>query len=468
MQDDAGPVRATEEPFASGSRPADLASGSASMPTIVEIIDDAPIGRLQVLVFALCILVSLIDGFDTQSIAFVAPAIAKQWGVSQWHFGFLFSATLLGSAIGNAVFGILADRVGRRRLVIVTTLIFGLFSAASAVSTGYWQLLAFRLLGGIGMGGVIPNMLALAAEYAPLRRRATIVTFTLWGFPFGAVAGGIAAGPMIMRWGWPSVFWLGAAAPVLLVPVLIAALPESLRFLGLDAVRRNDVVTLLRRIDPARAAIARMESRATAPGKQRGQVSALFGSGLAAPTILLSTVMFLSLFLTYLLINWVPTMLSQAGMSVSNAILGAVALNLGGILGSYILSRAIDGRGRPPLMLAGGYACAAIAIWFASEGSTNKWPALGLLLMCGFFHIGTQLSTTAFTSGVYPVAIRGTGIGVIQAVGRIGSLMGPIVGGALLSMGMTARGILELAVIPACLASLSLLALASRRRGAER
>lgn len=434
-------------------------------PTPAELIDEAPLSRLQIVVVALCITVSLLDGFDTQAIAFVAPSIARQWSVSQFQFGFIFSATLLGSVIGSAIGGVLADRIGRRKLVIATTALFGLLTGACALAASYEQLLVFRLLGGIGMGGVIPNMIALASEYAPERRRATIVTFTLWGFPFGAVLGGIAAGPLIARFGWPAVFWAGAAAPLLLVPLLIVWLPESLRFLGLQEARREEMRRLLHRIDPARAGRAEIEPPRDFHTRERGHIRALFRSDLGRPALLISMVMFLSLFLTYLLLNWVPTLLAQAGMSDTQAILGAVALNLGGIAGSYGLARLLDRRPRPAIFLAGGYACAAIAIGLASRGTSSAPVALALLLLCGFFHIGTQLSTTAYSSGIFPVALRGTALGLIQAIGRTGSLIGPVVGGALLSLGLTTADLFRLAMLPAALCAVALYMLSRETTG---
>jgi AAHS family 4-hydroxybenzoate transporter-like MFS transporter len=436
---------------------------TAQPATVTQIIDDSPIGAFQRRVFLFCILISVLDGFDTQAIAFVAPAIARDWAISQWHFGFLFSATLLGSVIGSLACGALADRYGRRRMVIVTVAMFGLFSAACALATGYWQLLAFRLLGGIGMGGVIPNMLALTAEYAPARKRASLVTLTLWGFPLGAVLGGIVSGPLIERLGWESVFWLGAAAPLLLVPVLAGWLPESLGFLAVSGERRDAIVALLRKIDPRRA-----DSVVIAPPPattaQHSPMRALFAPGLAPKTIFLSAMMFSSLFLTYLLINWVPTMLVQTGMPVSKAILGAVGLNLGGVIGSAFLSRAIDRGADPRRLLATGFVCGAVTIALAGSlfGGT---AAIVLLMACGLFHIGSQLSSSAFITNSYPVEMRASGIGFNQGIGRLGSLVGPVAGGALLSAGLTTAQMFRLAVIPALLCAGALIALAIVQRG---
>ncbi|QEH79981.1 MFS transporter [Sphingomonas sp. C8-2] len=430
-------------------------------PTVETAIDTAPLGRMQIGVFVLCIVASVLDGFDTQSIAFVAPAISADWAVSQLAFGFVFSATLLGSVVGSAAFGLLADRIGRRRLIIATTAMFGLFSAACALAASFEQLLLFRFLGGLGMGGLIPNMLALAAEYAPRRIRSTIVTFVLWGFPLGAVFGGMLSAPLLEHAGWRAVFWLGAVAPLLLALAMIPLMPESLRYLSLDPRRRDEVVRLLGRIAPDQAdevVIERPRAEAGKPG-----LAQIFAAGLALPTLILAISLFLSLFLTYALINWTPTLLTKSGLSVSDGIFGAVALNLGGIVGSYFFSQGLDRVARPPLLLAAGYGAAAAAIALTSLGGGSPAIALSLLLLCGLFQIGAQLSLTAYTTATFPVRLRGTGIGFVQAVGRTGSLIGPVVGGLLLSRGVEPGALLRLSAIPALLCAIALLILGFAR-----
>lgn len=439
---------------------------------VAALIDAAPIGRLQLTVFALCILVSVLDGFNTQSIAFVAPAISRSWGLTPLDFGFIFSATLLGSVAGTSVFGALADRFGRRNLTIASTLLFGVFSGLAAMTHGLGELIACRVIGGIGLGGAIPNTLALASEYAPQRSRATIVTITLWGFPLGSILGGLASGPLIEHLGWRSVFVLGAVLPLALVPVLIWLLPESIRFLSGIPNRRHEVASLLARIVPGAPAppgASAGAAKSRAPG-----FGALFEPQLVGATLLLSTALFLSLLLSYLLVNWVPMILSQAGMPVSNAILGTVGINVGGILGSFLMSRAVDRARNASLLLAGGYVAAGIALVVVGlfVGSSGL-AALAGLAVCGFFLVGTQMSMTAFTTTQFPVALRGTGVGFVQAVGRIGSLVGPLAGGLLLARGLVPAQLFLLCLGPALLAASALFALGmvrsrrSRRDGLE-
>ena len=435
-----------------------------------DLIDQSPVSRLQITVFALCIIISIFDGFSTQSIAFVAPSISREWGLSRFQFGFVFSGTLLGSVIGSSVFGMLADRLGRKQLCVWSTLLFGVGSALCAVATNFDQLLAFRLIGGIGLGGAIPNTMAMASEYAPARRRATIVSFTLWGFPAGSILGGIISGPMIGAFGWRSVFVLGALAPLALVPVLAIFLPESLRFAAADPARRATALLILRRIAPDQAGNVAFEGEGLARSP-KAHLSALFAPDIAATTILLAAALFSSLFLTYLLVNWIPIMLTASGMSISQAILGTVAINVGGIAGCYLLARAIDRQVNALVLLSTGYLFSAVALLVVGSVSGSAMAVLGSLTLCGMFLIGSQMSMTAFTATQFPVHIRGTGIGLVQAFGRIGSLIGPVIGGMLLTFGLSPASLFHLSFIPALLSALLLLTLGmmrNRRAGIDR
>ena len=428
----------------------------AGAKAVAQAIDDAPLGGLQRRVFALCILIAVLDGFDTQSIGFVAPAISGEWHLSPIDFGFLFSATLLGSVIGTSVFGTLSDRFGRRRLTIAMTVLFGLCSGLSALAGNFPELLACRLIGGIGLGGVIPNTMAMAAEYAPARRRATMVTMTLWGFPAGAVLGGLASGWLIATFGWRSVFLVGGIAPIVLAGFLVRLLPESIRFLANTATGRSTAQGLLDQIAPGQEIDWDTGDGGTGLAARPVAYASLFSGGLAPTTILLSLALFFSLLLSYLLVNWTPSILAKAGMPLSSAILGVASINAGGIAGSYLMSRLIDRSARPLLLLATGYAISGIVLALVGSIAPTSVMALVALGICGFFLVGTQMSMTAFTSSQFPVALRGTGIGFVQAFGRLGSLVGPMAGGAMLSAGFSSGNLYTACLVPALASGLAL------------
>jgi len=426
---------------------------------ITAVIDGAKISPLQMRVFGLCFFVALLDGFDTQSIAFVAPSIVKAWGLSAASFGPVFAAGLFGTAVGSLALGRLADRFGRKKLMLVSLAIFGVFTLACATAEHSTSLLLSRFFAGIGLGGALPNLMAPAAEYAPQRKRSSIVVTIMWGFPLGAILGGLLSTALIARFGWQAVFYLGGALPLLALPLFIGFLPESIRFLALRPDAGAALAGILSRIDRTRsfdpAAAYSLPELAPQPGSMR----ALFSPELIAGTILLSTAFFTSLLLSYLLVNWIPLLLQAEGIPVANAVIGTVVLNFSGIVGSYLISKRMDASQRRLPWIATGYILSALAVaCIGLAGARLPWIMVGICAT-GFLLIGAQMSLGAFVASFYPTAVRGTGIGWTQAVGRVGSLFGPLIGGLLLSLGASPAQLFALGSIPALLTASALLLL---------
>src|SRR3978361_2191062 len=213
-------------------------------------IDRQPVGGFQIKLLLTCAAVLFLDGFDTQAIGYVAPALAKEWGLSKAALGAGFSAGLFGLMIGALVFGPLADRIGRKNIIIFSTLAFGIGTLATAFIGDVNALLAIRFLTGLGLGGAMPNAIAMTSEFSPHRRRATMVMVMFCGFSIGAALGGLLAGPLIPQFGWRSVFIARRVAPLLLAPVLARKLPESMRFLALTGSANERVAQLLASISP--------------------------------------------------------------------------------------------------------------------------------------------------------------------------------------------------------------------------
>src|SRR3981081_1986383 len=224
--------------------------GGASLVAFAEFIDQQPVGGFQIRLLLTCAAVLFLDGFDTQAIGYVAPALAKEWGLTKGTLGPVFSAGLFGLMIGALVFGPLADRVGRRKIIILSTLAFGIGTLATSVVDDVDSLLAIRFLTGLGLGGAMPNAVAMTSEFSPRRRRATMVMIMFCGFSIGAALGGFLAAALIPQFGWRSVFVVGGVAPLLLVPILALRLPESVRFLALTGRANARVAELLGSIGP--------------------------------------------------------------------------------------------------------------------------------------------------------------------------------------------------------------------------
>jgi MFS transporter, AAHS family, 4-hydroxybenzoate transporter len=425
------------------------------------VIDAAPVSRRQREIFLLCSLVTLLDGFNTQSIAFVAPSLVAAWKLSPAQFGPLLSATLLGSVIGVLGVGELADRFGRRWITIAMVALFGTVTLASAAAESITSLMAYRVVAGLGLGGALVACSALTAEYAPRRRRSTLVAVTAWGFPLGAVLGGLLSTMLIAHFGWRSVLLVSGAAPILLVPWLIARLPESIPFLALSVTGQELARRELRRIDPrGQFDSAVCLSVPQSSSRARG-VRLLFTHPFTAGSILFPVASFMSLLLTYFLVNWIPLVLHQAGLSIQDAVLGTVVFNLAAIIGSYVLSTHVDRGARPIVLMVWAYCASALAVAAIGWVGAHFWPSMIIIFIAGFLLAGIQMTLMAFVTSSYPPMLRATAVGWVQAVGRVGSLLGPLTAGGLLSLGMLPSQLFATLAIAALLAAAALATLAS-------
>lgn len=426
-----------------------------------ELLNSSPFGRLQRSVVLLCALVAMLDGFDTQAIAYVAPIIAVEWHLNVSAFGPIFGAGLFGLMIGALAFGPAADKWGRKTMLVISVVIFGAFSLATSLASTLESLLVLRFLTGVGLGGAMPNMIALTSEFSPKRLRATVVTIMFCGVPLGATLGGIVSAWMIPQFGWISVFYLGGIAPLLLAVFLIIRLPESIRFLLVaneSSVKARSLANRIgiEKLDPNHILFL-SEVNSIGSGVLR-----LFARGQLGKTLLLWVTFFMNLLVMYFLINWLPTLARQAGLSIGTAIVATVALNFGGVLGALVVGRIID-RAGPFVVLAATYALSAIAIAMMAGLGTNAGALLALVFLTGGGVIGAQIGMNALTAEIYPTAVRSTGVGWALGVGRVGSIIGPVLGGFLIAREIPTEEILYLAALPPLLASAAVWALGRLR-----
>jgi MFS transporter, AAHS family, 4-hydroxybenzoate transporter len=400
-------------------------------------LDDGPIGRTQWLVSVMCGLIVFVDGFDAQAMGYVAPALSAALKIARPVLGPVISSGLVGMMIGALVSGALADRIGRRPVLIGCALVFGVGSLLTATAQSVQMLVLFRALTGLGMGGAMPNAIALTSEYMPKRRRGTSVTTMICGFSLGAAVGGFVAAAIIPRFGWQSVFIVGGTAPLLIAAAAFKWLPDSTRF---SAVRPE------------------VGQRSQFP------VTQLFTDGRAVATLLIWVVYFMNLLNLYFLNSWLPTIMSDAGIPVSTAIRLTALFQVGGIGGALVLGMILD-RFFSFWVLAACYLWAAISVFLigASGASTIM---LGITIaFAGLGIIGGQNGGHAVTADFYPTSIRSTGVGWALGVGRIGSIAGPVLGGLLLARGTAVGQVFWAAAIPALIATLAAVGLAVTGRG---
>jgi MFS transporter, AAHS family, 4-hydroxybenzoate transporter len=394
------------------------------------LIETRPIGRAQWTVIGLCAFVAMLDGLDLQSIGLAAPAMIAQLHIAPPVFGFVFSAALAGLALGAFLLGPLADRVGRKRVLVGATFCFGVFTLATAYAGDLPQLLACRFLTGLGLGGAMPSFISLASEYVPKARRATVVSLLWAGFPLGGVIGGVLGSWIIPAYGWHSIFLVGGVLPILLSMILATILPESVSFLVAAGKPADRIGRTLRRIFPDLAITAdtRFELvRQTAP---KASVLHLFRSGRAAATVLLWISFFFAFMILVTNSSWSPILLRRVGIAPEHSALALALYNLGSLFGSATAGLLLGWFGvlrvLPPTLALGALAYAAVGWAAPSLDAVMMAEGLfGLLLGCA------SSGLIALSAITYPVAIRSTGVGWATGIGRLGSVTGPLVVGQL-------------------------------------
>src|SRR5882757_7370022 len=374
----------------------EVQGGGASPVDVAEFIDQQPVGGFQIRLLLTCAAVLFLDGFDTQAIGYVAPALAKEWGLTKGALGPVFSAGLFGLMIGALVFGPLADRIGRKKIIIFSTLAFGLGALVTAFVQDVNTLLAIRFLTGLGLGGAMPNAIAMTSEFNPRRRRATMVMIMFCGFSVGAALGGLLAAALIPQFGWRSVFVVGGAAPLLLVPILALRLPESVRFLALTGRANDRVAQLLGLINPKASFAPATQFVMHEPELAGIPVLHLFKAGRIPVTLLLWVVFFMSLLDLYFLSNWLPTVLNDLGASVSGAAAIGSMLQVGGVVGTFALGSIIDRFSFRALALV--YFVAVFAVGAIGQLGHSVALVTMAIFAAGFCIVGGQTAANALAA----------------------------------------------------------------------
>jgi AAHS family 4-hydroxybenzoate transporter-like MFS transporter len=435
--------------------------------TVNEIIDERPLSRFQISTIALCGLVLLLDGFDTQCIGFLAPSISESLGIPLKSFGPVFSAGLIGLMIAAMVMGPVADRWGRKWPVVLSALTFAIFALLTARAVSLQQLILFRFLTGLGLGGAMPNVVALTSEYSPKRLQAVFVGALFCGMPLGALVGGLASYKMIPLWGWRSVFYLGGLLPLAIAIILIKALPESVRFLTARGKDARAISKIMRKIAPdISTAELDLSSPAAAAREERNEglpVRHLFTEDRAAGTILLWIPFFMNLLILYFIVNWLPALLRQSGQAVSAGVIAVSLFSLGGITGALTEGRVMNSFGAYATLLA-QFAISALLIGSLAFLTHSFAIMMTVTFVLGVAIQGAQAGLNALAAGFYPTTVRATGVGWALGVGRVGSIVGPAIGGMLLTMGWTPQRIFLAGMAPALCASIAILG-STRLRG---
>jgi MFS transporter, AAHS family, 4-hydroxybenzoate transporter len=420
---------------------------------VIELIDRHPVVGYQIAILVLCMLVAALDGFDTQAIGYTAPAIAGMLKLPMAQFGKVGSAGLVGAAVGALSFGPLADLFGRKWFMIVAIVVFALFSYLTAQSASLEHLLAYRFLAGLGLGGATPAFLAMGAELAPQRLREVFVTVLFASFPLGGLIGSLTSAWVIPAFGWQSVFYIGAVAPLIVAIMLAIWLPESIRFLLARNIGQEQVRRTLERIMPG-AVPAGVELMATPdPARQGAPVKHLFTEGRATSTLLLWVPFFMVFMVLVTVTFWTPAVLNSVGFSLSAAALIVGLNNLGSVIASAMSGWLVHRCG-PFWVLIPSFVIGGLCLaWFGQATASITMLSIASFL-AGFFVGGTGTGLIAVAAGMYPTAIRSTGIGWAMGMGRVGQFFGPFLAGFLVGQGIHVGGIFYAAAIPCFIGAL--------------
>ena len=384
-------------------------------------------------IIAICLIINMLDGFDVLVMAFTAAPIARDWELTDATIGLLLSAGLVGMAAGSAFIAPLADRFGRRALVLICLIIISVGMMLSAVSQNVQQLAVLRVFTGLGIGGMLASLNVIVAEYASNKWRSFALSLLQTGYPIGAVVGGTIAAFLIVHSGWRSVFFFGACASLIMIPLVLWRLPESLDFLlakrPANALRR--INNLFRKMGIA--TIADLPSDVPPHTVLSPNFDTLFNRSLRHTTMLVWISYFMVMFSFYFVLSWTPKLLVEAGLSTQMGISAGVIINLGGVLGGILLGVISSRLSLKKIISVYMLATVFFMVIFGLI-STQLFVTLVMGVLIGFFLFGSMIGLYALVPDLYPAIVRATGMGWAIGVGRIGAILSPLFAGILLDL----------------------------------
>ncbi len=436
-------------------------------PTAIDIaalIDSQPLSSFQTWIMVLIGCTVVMDGFDVQALGFVAPAIVQAWHISPASLGPVFGAGLFGMLAGAIVLGAMADRVGRRPVLVWATVFYGLCMLGTTLVQTIPQFLVIRFMTGVGIGGVMGNAIALVSEYSPHKQRASLMTWVSCGFTGGAIAGGLLSAALVPTEGWKSVFLVGGVLPLLVAVAMLKYLPESLQLLVIKRRNPEKIAQWLGRIAPNVHIGASTSFVVHGQTHAKASVGELFRKGRGTTTLLLWGINFANLLDLFFLANWLPMLSMRGGDGTATAVLIGTSLQIGGTAGALLVGPLMDRFGFYRVLtlgfLIGTVAVAAVGIPDLSLGLRYA-----VVLISGVCIVGGQPAINALTATLYPTSLRATGVGWSLGIGRAGSIVGPVVAGQLIELHWSNTALFIAAAVPALIACLLLVVLAGVRGG---
>ncbi|KQW62125.1 MFS transporter [Variovorax sp. Root411] len=416
--------------------------------------DEARFNRFHGLVLFWCALIIVFDGYDLSVVGIALPSIMANMGVQPTNAGFMVSSALFGMMFGAIFLGTIADRIGRRWAIVICVALFSVFTAAAGFAKDPVTFGVVRFLAGLGIGGVMPNVVAQMTEYSPKKMRATLVTLMFSGYAVGGIIAALLGKGLIETYGWQSVFF-AAGMPLVLIPFILKYMPESMPFL-LARGRTEELKKIASRLDPSYQPLA--TDRFVVPPADRAAgapIRHLFQEGRGFSTVMFWLAFFMCLFMVFALSSWLTKLMAGAGYSLGSALTFVLVLNAGAMVGAIGGGWLAD-RFHIKYVLAGMYALAAISLTLL--GYKMPTPVLFVLIgLAGASTIGTQIVANAYTGQFYPMAVRATGLGWALGVGRSGAILAPILIGVLVGMNLPLQQNFMAIAIPAVIGMVAVL-----------
>ena len=423
---------------------------------VSEWIDTHPVGRFQRWVVFFGFLIIALDGFDVAIMGFIAPQLKAEWGLGPHALGPVLSAALIGLAGGALTAGPLADRYGRRIVLLCSIALFGGLTIATAFASDVQTLVALRFLTGLGLGAAMPNASILVSEYAPARSRSFFITVAFCGFSLGAAVGGFASAWMIPNLGWQSVLVLGGVLPLLVLPILYFKLPESVTFLVSQRAAPERIHAIMKQLAP-NLVTANLTFLMPQVGKPAaGAIGLVLSRRYLFGTLMLWIGYIIALFMVYLFSGWLPTLIKEVGQySVADAAVVTAIFQIGGPAGAIFVGWAMDRWGKRNVLTLAFLGC-GVAI-FAIGQSTGHFVLLcAVACIVGFGLNGVSVGMNALAASYYPTQARATGASWMSGVGRIGAVLSAFAGAQMLSLGWSLAEICMTMLIPAGVAALAI------------
>jgi len=437
---------------------------TATTVNVNAVVDEAKFKPFHLKIVLWCVFVVIFDGYDLAINGVALPLLMQEWNMTAVQAGMLASTALAGMMFGAMFFGMLADKIGRKNVILICVTLFSGFTFWGGFASNPTEFGILRFIAGLGIGGVLPNLVALTSEYAPQKMRSTLVTTMFSGYAVGGIMAALLGAWLTPSFGWEIMFYI-AGIPLLIIPVLWFYLPESLTFLVKK--QQNDKASkIVQQISPEQNATARTQFVLNEVHAPDASIAALFRQGRSMSTLLFWCCFFMCLLMVYALGSWLPKLMMAAGYSLGNSLMFLMAMNIGAVIGTIGGGILADRFHLKPVII-GMFLLGAVSL--VGLGFNSPQAVIYLLVAAaGASAIGSSILLYSFVAQYYPLSIRSTGIGCASAVGRVGAIVGPIIIGFLLGMELPHKMNFLAVAIPAIIGAISVALIVRKDLNAER